>query len=205
MVGNRIRSRGRLPHWESEHGIYFVTFRLADSLPRTVVRELRESEKAKPERERQPSKAIEEYLDQGAGDCCLRVRPIADLVVSALQRFDGIRYKLFAWCIMPNHVHLIFQPLGGYALDQILHSWKSFTASEINRRLGRKGALWQREYYDHLLRDGQQLGRAISYTAENPRKAGLADWDYVYVAAEAFGGATFENVSLVRKTRGRGQ
>jgi len=76
----------------------------------------------------------------------------------------------------------------GYALDRILHSWKSFTAGKINRQLCRKGALWQREYYDHLIRDGSQLRRAIQYTAENPVRAGLGNWPFVYVARDLSGG-----------------
>ena len=89
---------------------------------------------------------------------------------------------------MPNHVHAVFQAAAGYRLDQILHSWKSFSASEINRRLGRAGAVWQREYYDHLIRDGEQLRRAVCYTVENPVKAGLEDWPFVYMSDEVFGG-----------------
>jgi putative transposase len=201
MKANRIRSRGRLPHWESEHGIYFVTFRLADSLPQAVLRDLLLNEKTKAPSQRQPSKKVEEYLDQASGACCLRQPVVADLVASALRHFDGTRYHLLAWCIMPNHVHVVFQAFEGYTLEVILHSWKSFTASGINHYLSRKGTLWQREYYDHLIRDGNQLLRAISYTAENPAKCGLTNWPYVYVSAEVFGGPAHTDVTRKNQRR----
>jgi REP element-mobilizing transposase RayT len=199
MPEGLIRSRGRLPHWESEHGIYFVTFRLADSMPQTVVRILRASERAKPVADHRPSTAVENVLDSGVGACVLRNPAVADVVAAALQRFDRLRYRLFAWCIMPNHVHVVFEPTHGTTLAGILHSWKSYTASTINRLLSRRGALWQREYYDHLIRDSRQLKRAIAYTLDNPRRSGLKNWPYVYASAETFGGPSQVDVS--RKNR----
>jgi REP element-mobilizing transposase RayT len=105
-------------------------------------------------------------LSQGTRHCFLRQPPVADIVANALQQFDGSRYKLLAWCVMPNRVHVVFQPQEGQSLDTILHSWKSFTSQKINRHLSREGSRWQR---------GEQLLRAIRYTAENPRKAGMTD------------------------------
>jgi REP element-mobilizing transposase RayT len=193
-----LRSRGYLPHLESERGIYFVTFRLADSLPQTVLDDLQLKELAKPPEERNYSKEVEEYLDRGAGSCCLSIASAATIVASALRKFDGNRYRLLAWCVMPNHVHVIFQPFAGHALARILHSWKSFTAKEIKRESNRGGAVWQKEYYDHLLRDGDQLTRAVRYIAENPARAGLSDWPHVYVSAGAFGGQEGQEVGRKR-------
>jgi putative transposase len=190
-----MRNRGYLPHLESKRGIYFVTFRLADSLPQTFLGELRGRELSKPKAERRESKEIEEYLDRGVGSCCLKVPRIANIVASALREFDGARYRMLAWCIMPNHVHVVFQSFPHHQLADILHAWKSFTGLEINRQLSRSGAVWQKEYYDHLIRDGQQLKRAIRYTAQNPSRAKLADWPYVYVSAQAFGGPTEQRVT----------
>ena len=195
MPGNRIRNRGYLPHWESVGGIYFVAFRLADSLPQSVLRELRRKELVKPKKEQSLARKLEDFLDMGAGSCILRQPRIADTVASALKQFDGTRYKMLAWCVMPNHVHLVFQPLGKYDLAGILHAWKSYTAVEINRLLSRSGPLWQKEYYDHLIRDGAQLKRAIRYTTENPIKAGMKSWPYVYASAEAFGGPANVDIS----------
>jgi len=195
MCAVHIRNRGHLPHWESSHGIYFVTFRLADSLPQSTIRRICDVEDAKPLEERHFSKQLEDYLDCGTGSCYLKQPEFAELVVHAFRKFDGIRYRMLAWCVMPNHVHAVFQPLKGHALAGILHTWKSFTALQINRRLGRSGALWQKEYYDHLIRDGEQLKRALRYTVENPVKAGLRDWPYVYVSAAALGGEAGKNVA----------
>jgi len=195
MPGNRIRNRGYLPHWESEGGIYFVTFRLADSLPQSAISELRQGELVKPKGEQGLARKLEDFLDQGVGACILREPRIAEIVASALRKFDCSRYRMLAWCIMPNHVHVVFQPLGEYELAGILHAWKSFTGVEINRYLSRSGLLWQKEYYDHLIRDGAQLRRAIRYTTENPLKAGMKNWPYVYASAEAFGGPAKVDIS----------
>jgi REP element-mobilizing transposase RayT len=195
MRGNRVRSRGYLPHWESDGGIYFVTFRLADSLPQSVIREIRRDKHLKPEEQGRLAKELEDFLDQGAGACVLKQPRMADIVASALRKFDGVRYWMLAWCVMPNHVHVVFQPSEQHGLAKILHTWKSFTSVEINRQLSRSGPLWQKEYYDHLIRDATQLKRAIRYTVENPARAGIRKWPYVYASAEAFGGPAKLDVS----------
>jgi len=81
---------------------------------------------------------------------------------------------------MPNHVHAIVRVFPTHTLSEILHSWKSYTAKEANRILRARGAFWQREYYDHLLRDEAEFERAVKYVVENPVKAGLKDWDWVW-------------------------
>ncbi len=89
MRGSRIRNRGYLPHWESDGGIYFVTFRLADSLPQSVIRELRRTQFVKLKEEQRLARKLEDFLDQGAGACILRLPSIADIVASALRQFGG--------------------------------------------------------------------------------------------------------------------
>jgi REP element-mobilizing transposase RayT len=187
---SRIRDRRYLPHWEVPKGVYFVTFRLGGSLPEFVLEELwakmRAESKTKktPEKlmKKLPAREIEKILDAGHGSKHLARPEIADVVESALRAFDGVRYKLFAWCLMPSHVHVVFQPLGDWELAQILHSWKSFTARRVQREFGIRGAFWQREYYDHLIRDGEQFSRAVKYVLENPHRAGLEGWRWVGVA-----------------------
>ncbi len=190
------RSRGYLPHWERIGATYFVTFRLADSLPRRVLESflferrdiLRRAEQqgrqlTVPERRRLAelfSKRAEGWLDAGAGACFLREARIAELVVAALRRFDRKRYRLLAWCIMPNHVHVVFEITLGEDLAAVVHSWKSYTANQINGLLGRKGALWHREYYDRLVRNDRELDRAVQYVIRNPEKAGLKNWNWVW-------------------------
>ena len=97
--------------------------------------------------------------------------------------FDGTRYELMAWCIMPNHVHAIVQPLPGYDLSQITHSWKSFTAHEANGILQRSGEFWQPESYDHLIRDEADFQHCLYYLLSNPEKAGLVNWPWVGVGS----------------------
>ena len=79
---------------------------------------------------------------------------------------------------MPNHVHVIFRPLSGHELPKIVHSWKSFTSKQINRRLDRQGSLWMDEYYDHLIRDEKDFKNQVDYVLANPEKAGLQDWPW---------------------------
>jgi REP element-mobilizing transposase RayT len=97
----------------------------------------------------------------------------AGIVDSALRHFDGERYDLLAWVVMPNHVHALLTPQAGHTLDKILHSWKSFTANEINKLLQRDGSLWQHEGYDHIVRSPDALWTIARYITDNPRKAGI--------------------------------
>jgi putative DNA methylase len=116
---------------------------------------------------------FESLLDAGHGEGVL-ARPEAGAIVEgALLHFDGERYALHAWCIMPNHVHVLFTPAPAVALSAIVHAWKSFTAHAINRALGRTGRLWWEEYFDRAIRDADHFERALSYIEENPVKAGL--------------------------------
>ena len=187
-----IRQGARLPHWTLEGATYFVTFRLGDSLPPSVLEswvsekaalEQRAGEPARPltedERSRLAhlaSEKVEAYLDAGHGSCCLAQDAVASVVQNALLHFTGERYDLLAWSVMPNHVHAVVQPKPGYDLPAIVHSWKSFTGNKVNALVVRQGELWQPEYYDHLVRDVADLERCIEYTYTNPDRAGLTNW-----------------------------
>ncbi len=173
----RVRSRGRLPHWERDEATYFVTFRLFDSLPAVALERIKQTKPGGDYAER-----LDAYLDRGSGASFLKDPRVAKLVVDALRHFDGARYHLHAWCVMPNHVHVIFSVLPARTpalrLSSIIQSWKSFTAKEANRLLARTGSFWQREYYDHLVRDDEDFVRCIEYTIHNPVKAGLCErWE----------------------------
>ena len=122
---------------------------------------------------------IEEYLHRGAGSCLMRDAAVAGIVAAALRHFDRERYDLLAWCVMPNHVHAVFRAAEGHELSAIMHSWKSFTAHAINRRLARTGPVWQQESYDHLVRDEVDLGNQVRYVAANPARARLGAWPWV--------------------------
>lgn len=195
-----------LPHWTRDGATYAVTFRLGDALPRAVLeawlsergRIVRTAEQmGRPLSEHEEkrlrglhSERVEAYLDAGHGQCWLRQPAIARLVVEALRHFDGQRYRLHAWCVMPNHVHVVVEPLAGYKLPDLLHSWKSFTAKAANRVLMRTGGVWQEEYYDHLIRDETDYAHALRYLLENPVDAGLNDWPWVWSKAEETGRGT---------------
>ncbi|HEV2425529.1 MAG TPA: transposase [Terriglobia bacterium] len=107
---------------------------------------------------------------------------MARLVENALFFFDAARYHLHAWVVMPNHVHVLFTPEVGYTLSVILHSWKSFTASQANRLLGRYGRFWQEEYFDRYIRNQKHYLIVIDYIESNPVTAGLSgrkeDWPF---------------------------
>jgi REP element-mobilizing transposase RayT len=193
----RIRSRGKLPHWEADDAIYFVTFRLADSLPQNVLcgfeferrdiiatankmdRSLSPSEQERFEN--LASEKIQNKLDAGTGGCVLARPAIAALVSATLQHFAQSRYRMYAWCVMPNHVHVLFRILGNQSLADVVRSWKSYSAREANLLLGRTGQFWQREYYDHLVRSEEEFHRIVGYITENPAKAGLKNWKWVGV------------------------
>jgi len=119
------------------------------------------------------SKKIESFLDAGHGACYLKKPEIAELVKNALQHFDGERYRLHAWCIMPNHVHVIVETQPGCALEKITHSWKSFTSNKANELLQRSGAFWQHESYDHIIRTEKEYHSQVEYVWRNPDKAGI--------------------------------
>ncbi len=183
MAEASSRTRGRLPHWEKQGGIYFVTFRLAGSLPKDAIEiakaQCREKRGRGGPAKRRARRQIEGYLDRGVGAAHLRDARAAKLVAEALEQFDGVRYELYAWCVMPNHVHVAFRPLGDWRLASIVHSWKSFSGKKLVGLLGSKPPFWQREYFDHVVRDGEELARIVRYIMENPVRAGLKNWRWV--------------------------
>lgn len=180
--GLRRRSRGRLPHWEVDDADYSVTFRLRDSLPLEIARQLilereHHTRTAHTAAERAAidkafGRRLDSYLDAGYGSCILKQHD--PLVADALRFFDGKRYVLHAWCVMPNHVHALFHLEYGRDLDRVLHSWKSFTAHRIDR-----GVIWQREYFDRVIRGSEDFRETRLYILRNPAKAGLRDWKWV--------------------------
>ncbi len=181
-----------LPHWPQDQATYDVTFRLADSLPQKVLLAWKD-ERAQLERAAMVEKRelsdidrlrlktlhsekLGAYLDAGRGSCWLKRPAIAELVLSALKHFDGERYRLLAWCVMPNHVHVIFRIFPGLHLESVLHSWKSYTSKEANRILQRSGEFWQKESFDHIVRDEKDFSHSIQYVIGNPEQSGLKDW-----------------------------
>ena len=172
-------SRGYLPHLDQPGAVQFITFRLADAVPAEVVAgwraelQLSGREDADDPRSAELRKRIERYADQGHGACWLRDDRIAAIVQGALLHFDGERYRLLAWVIMPNHVHALIETLPGFALGDVVQSWKSFTAKKANRVLKRSGRFWMEDYFDRYVRDEIHLSATMSYIERNPVDAGL--------------------------------
>lgn len=192
-----LHSRGVLPHLKREGASYFVTFRLAGTLPKEVLLKFkaeREAVIAQTQAARRPltwheqeelfrwySARVDKYLDAGHGDCWLARPEIAGVVAGAIQFHATHRFDLHAWTVMPNHVHAVLRPKPDWTLSRILKGWKGFTGREVNRLLNRTGAtFWQAESYDHLVRDDNDLHRCCEYTTMNPVTARLCprpeDW-----------------------------
>ena len=182
--------RRHLPHWRQEGVTYFVTFRLADSLPQSKLRELaalrdewlrktkvgqstalsHDSEFARATMER-----VERWLDEGSGCCALQDLAAAQEVKRCLLHDDGKRCDVFAFVVMPNHVHLLSRPHSDveYPLERLEQAWKSFSARGINRLRRASGTLWQNESFDTIVRDEEHLFRCLQYIGSNPHRAGL--------------------------------
>ncbi len=171
-----LRARGYLPHFDAPNLVQHIVFRLADSLPAEISKDI-----AKSRRDNRVV-AFDAALDAGHGRRDLARQEIAGLVQTALFAFDGMRYSLIAWCVMPNHVHVLGAIEPGYRLGRIVHSWKSYTAKEANRILGRVEKFWAPEYFDRFMRDDAHLARTAAYIEGNPVKAGLCesvgDWQF---------------------------
>jgi REP element-mobilizing transposase RayT len=209
MAEHREFYRRHLPHWQPDEATLFVTFRLADSLPRAVIAALQEryeqEERAlldiADEQERQEQAYLNVRRAFGRWDAALDAAQsgphwladpqIAPVVVEALHHRDEQVYDLVAFCVMPNHVHLVCTPLqredGTYhVLYRMLQSLKRHTARQSNKILRRQGTFWQGESYDHVVRDEAELMRIIWYVINNPVKAGLVSdwesWPWTYVS-----------------------
>ena len=174
-------SRGYLPHLDQPDIIQSITFRLADSVPADVIAAwkselaLKGREATSDPRCAELRERIERYAGQGHGACWLRDERIAGQVEDALLHFDGVRYRLLSWVIMPNHVHALIETTPGFPLEAVVHSWKSFTAKQVNKILGRSCQVWEEDYFDRYIRDENHLSTVVDYIEQNPVKAGLVD------------------------------
>ncbi len=184
-------SRDYLPHFDRPGLIQGITFRLHDSMPAIQLerwaQELKALPPSKQDVERQ--KRIAAYLDAGAGACWLKKPPIAGMVEEALLYFDGDRYRLLAWVVMPNHVHVLSEMKPDWPLEKVISSWKTWTAKRANEFLGRSGIFWCRDFHDRYIRDREHLENAKRYIEQNPVKARLCkkaeDWRWSSAARKA--------------------
>jgi len=183
----RIRVwRGDLPHWQQEDVAVFLTLRTADSLPKEAI--LRLAELRDAWREALPSScdaderdfvrrqrtAMEKWLDADHGSCPFRGDGTRLVIESALRHYDGVRYTLYAFVVMPNHLHLLLTPLPGERTEDVIAALKRFLSRTIGWKAREKGPLWQREYYDTLMRDQEHFTRTRNYIFRNNPKIA---WD----------------------------
>ena len=181
---NPWHSRGYLPHFDPGEILQSITFHLGDAMPKSVITRWKGELEHLEEKDAQIEfyERTEKYLDKGYGECFLQNRSIASMVQNALLYFDGERYKLIAWVIMPNHIHLLLKPKADNSLSDIVHSIKSFTAQKANEMLNRKGKLWQEDYFDRYIRNYEHFVSVVNYIENNPVKAGLcktkSDWRF---------------------------
>jgi REP element-mobilizing transposase RayT len=204
-VENIQRTRRKLPHWFQEGRTYFVTFRLADSMPREKREHLESqrdawmhgkglksldeiehlSEEDRKEYHRIFTAKIHELLDIGYGSCVLREPENAKIVSNALMFFDGQRCEMISFVVMPNHVHVLTCPIEPHRLSELLHSWKRFTSREIHKRTGVTGTLWLDENFDHIVRSEHQLEHFRNYIRDNPKKARLPKGTVIHYDKES--------------------
>lgn len=203
-LGDVRITAGNLPHWYQPGVTYFITFRTADSISAEVAElwyrrrddwllrhgiDARQStwqmafrrlpEGLQKEFHATFSHEYLEYLDRGHGACPLRRPELNNIVAESLRHFDGDRYHLGDFVVMPNHVHLLVSLLRCCDVEEQCYSWKKFTAAKINRALGRHGRFWQEESFDHLVRSPAEFDHLRRYISDNPRKAKLHPGEYV--------------------------
>jgi REP element-mobilizing transposase RayT len=163
--------RGYLPHRDEPGLTQFVTFRLADSFPLSLRSEWEYFWRIEENRERR--RALEAYLDLGRGVAYLGQVKVAALVEGSLRHFDGQRYELRAWVIMPNQVHVLLK-VTTMPMSHIVENWKKYTPHEANKALGLVGQFWAEDYWDTFMRDAAHELKSRRYTENNPVKAKLA-------------------------------
>lgn len=174
----------KLPHFEGGEILQFITFRLFDSVPQEKINlwQLELGNLESIEAQTELGKRIEKYSDLGLGSAFLKEQEIAQIVQDALIFWNNEKYKLSAWVIMPNHVHLLLRPKEGFTLSEIMHSIKSFTANKAIKTLKRKGEFWQHESFDRFIRNYEHFERVVAYIENNPVKANLcekpSEWKY---------------------------
>jgi type I restriction enzyme R subunit len=185
------------PHWSQAGAVVFITFRTADSIPREVIelweRQKHEwlqqrglnsgghwstilptlSEKQRSEFQKEFNRRRESFLDSCHGRCLLKRPDLARIVADSLLHFDGRRYRMGDFIVMPNHVHPLAAFSTAEAMKEQCDSWLHFTAFQINKAIGEKGKFWQQEPFDHLARSPEQYDYLRQYIADNPHKANL--------------------------------
>ena len=175
-------TKGNLPHWTQYGKITFITFHLADSLPKHAIDFMQaeyESLKRLSENSECPQNAarlkairhnqLEKYLDKGYGSCLLRNVLYRNIIVGTLNHDNRLAYILHSYVIMPNHVHLLIEPIGSATIQNITQTIKSVSSHNINKLTHQKGNIWQKEYFDRIIRNEDHYMRVLDYIRNNPK------------------------------------
>jgi len=181
-------SRGYLPHCNENGLIQNITFRLFDSVPAETIAGWQTKLGINPglaahdPQNAELRRRIDRYEDAGHGKCWLRHQQIAELIQNTMLFFDGERYRLLEWCVMPNHVHALILPIKGYLTAKIVHSWKSYTGHAVKKLIDLAEPFWMAEYHDRFIRDNRHLEVVQDYIRQNPVTARLVsnaeDWQW---------------------------
>jgi len=190
-MANKIFHRRSLPHYYPPEATYFITFRLYASLPKKIIEEIEISLQNQKENHfnfiKHMDGRIDEYLEKVKENRLYLKNPqLAEIVANALHHYDKKEYNLICYCIMPNHVHFVFeQKKDAISISHLMKSIKGFTAYQCNKVLDRKGQFWKHESYDHIIDSEKELNNTINYVIKNPVKAGLSDnwedWEFSYL------------------------
>ena len=172
----------KLPHWNQNNKFYFVTFRLADAMPTEVMMEYKKrvtdvemrfpmprTKEQQAEVDRIKHSALEKYLDAGHGACILKEMCLRKVLVETLEHNEGLDYELDAYVIMPNHVHLLLATIGDKPIQSIMNAIKRVSGHRICKLAKHRAPLWQREYYDRLIRNAHHYEDVVAYIINNPR------------------------------------
>jgi len=177
-------SRGYLPHFDGLDIPQFVSLHLFDAVPVAVLKRWkRELDITNVLADRiLLQRRLEKYLDQGYGQAFMKDDRVAEMVQNVLLRCDTAEYRLSAWVVMPNHIHLLATRFENYTLADIMQSLKSITSHKANRMLKRTGQFWMPDYFDRYIRNAEHFGRTVRYIENNPVKARLCakpeDWPF---------------------------
>jgi putative transposase len=210
--------RRKLPHIQPKDSLFFITFRLFGSLPANIITALREEYESEVRLLKEESQARRDHFDPSVlhrwyferfdeflekyseSPKYLSNNAVAQTIADSIQHWNDKRYTVVCYCIMPNHVHMVID-IGGFTVDEyrnktsyrlsrIMETLKGYTAKAANKILSRNGHFWQKESYDHVVRDGNELNRIIRYVMDNPVKAGLVsipeEWKWTYVNEKYF-------------------
>ncbi len=198
-----------LPHWHQDDKYVFVTFRLADSLPQEKLRALQEEKEIWLKKHPKPwtfeddneycdkfVSKIDNWLDSNYGKCLLNYPQNRKIVEDALLFFDGERYNLKAFVVMPNHVHLLMQMKKGFNIESVMRSLKSFTAKKINKVMNRTGRFWQSEYFDRIIRSEDHYKYVLKYIIANDRNLAKIKDDSIPYCVEPTASSQLQNSHL---------